>query len=52
MFVERLTSLIFLLFLSFMGDSVGVGESEFEVLTQSLCGLYVLKFVGRKSMFC
>jgi len=33
MFLERLASLIFLLLLSFMGDSGGVGESDFNVVT-------------------
>jgi len=32
MLVERLTSLIFLLLLSFMGDISEVGESEFKVV--------------------
>jgi len=52
MFVERLTSLIFLLLLTFMGDSSGGRrESEFKVVMQSLRGFYVLKFFGTKSRF-
>jgi len=49
-FMKRLTSLILMLFLSFMGGSSGaVGECQLFNVT--LVRLYVLNFVRRKGRF-